>query len=75
MSRILGAVQTVIHKLIHLRESKKITQVQLASSLKKHQSYVAKVENCERRLDFIELYDWLKILDTDIIQVLSEIEE
>ncbi len=53
----------VIQILIELRESKKITQVQLASSLKKHQSYVAKVENFERRLDFIELYDWLKVLD------------
>ncbi len=53
----------VIQILIELRESKKITQVQLASSLKKHQSYIAKVENFERRLDFIELYDWLKVLD------------
>ena len=53
----------VIQILIELRESKKITQVQLASSLKNHQSYVAKVENFERRLDFIELYDWLKVLD------------
>ena len=53
----------VIQILIELRESKKITQVQLASSLKEHQSYVAKVENFERRLDFIELYDWLKVLD------------
>lgn len=53
----------VIKELIELRESKKMTQVQLASSLKKHQSYVAKVENFERRLDFIELYDWLIALD------------
>ena len=53
----------VIQILIELRESKKITRVQLASSLKEHQSYVAKVENFERRLDFIELYDWLKVLD------------
>lgn len=52
-----------IQKLIDLRESKKITQVQLASSLKKPQSYIAKVENFERRLDFIELYDWLIALD------------
>lgn len=52
----------VIQKLIDLRESKKITQVQLATSLRKPQSYVAKVENCERRLDFIELHDWLSAL-------------
>ena len=54
--------QKLIKQLIFLRESKKITQVQLASSLKKHQSYIAKVENLERRLDVIELYDWLNRL-------------
>lgn len=66
--------KTAIQKLIYLRESKKITQVQLASSLKKHQSYIAKVENCERRLDFIELYDWMRALDTDITYLFSEIQ-
>lgn len=35
--------RNVITKLIKLRELKKITQVQLATSLKKPQSYVAKV--------------------------------
>ena len=40
-----------------------MTQVQLATLLKKPQSCVAKVENFERRLDFIELYDWLYALD------------
>lgn len=62
----------VINELIGLRESKKMTQVQLASSLKKPQSYVAKVENFERRLDFIELYDWLNAIDSNFINFLSE---
>lgn len=52
----------IINELIVLREIKKITQVQLASSLKKPQSYIAKVETFERRLDFIELHDWLTAL-------------
>ena len=60
-----------IRKLIELRESKVMTQVQLASSLKKPQSYVAKVENFERRLDFIELYDWLTILDEKVSNFLG----
>ena len=55
-----------IRKLIELRESKVMTQLQLASSLKKPQSYVAKVENFDRRLDIIELQDWLNALDIDI---------
>ena len=37
--------RTIINELTKLRESKDITQVQLATSLKKHQSYIAKVEN------------------------------
>jgi len=64
--------RNVINRLIELRELKKITQVQLASSLKKPQSYVAKVENFERRLDFIELYDWLNAIDSNFINFFSE---
>lgn len=51
--------QKLIKQLVSLRELKNVTQVQLASSLKKPQSYVAKVENLERRVDVIELHDWL----------------
>ncbi len=62
----------IITELIKLRESKNMTQVQLASLLKKPQSYVAKVENCERRLDFIELHDWLTYLDEKITSFLND---
>ena len=55
----------LIQELITIRELKKITQVQVASSLKKPQSYVAKVENFDRRMDIIELYDWINALDAD----------
>ncbi|WP_156189521.1 helix-turn-helix domain-containing protein [Acinetobacter indicus] len=41
----------LIQELISIRESKKVTQVELATSLNKPQSYVAKVENLDRRLD------------------------
>lgn len=62
----------IIKELIVLRESKNMTQVQLALSLKKPQSYVAKVENCERRLDFIELHDWLTHLDEKTTTFLTD---
>lgn len=64
--------QSLIKKLIHVRELKNITQVELASSLKKPQSYVAKVENFDRRIDVIELNDWLIILDVSIINFLKD---
>lgn len=58
--------QDLIKKLIELRESKHMTQVELARLLNRPQSYVSKVEILERRLDVIELCDWLKVLDKEI---------
>lgn len=62
----------LIHELISIRESKKVTQVELATSLNKPQSYVAKVENLDRRLDILELTDWLTALDISIIQFIEK---
>lgn len=64
--------RTLINKLKKIRESKEMTQVELASSLKKPQSYIAKVENFERRLDIIELQDWLVVLDTKISDFITK---
>ena len=44
----------VIKMLRSLRESKGITQEQLASKLNITQGIVSKIESCERRIDFIE---------------------
>ena len=63
--------QDLIKKLIELRESKDMTQVELARLLDKPQSYVSKVEILERRLDVIELVDWLEALDTTIRSFIS----
>lgn len=58
--------QDLIKKLIELRESKDVTQVELAQRLGKPQSYVSsKVEILERRLDVIELIDWLTALSIE----------
>ena len=62
----------LIQELIDIRELKKITQVELATSLKKPQSYVAKVENLDRRIDVLELQDWLSVLDMSIIRFLEK---
>lgn len=42
-----------------------MTQVELASKLNKPQQYIAKVENLDRRIDAIELKEWLKALNAD----------
>lgn len=64
--------KNLIKELIQIREFKKITQVELATSLKKPQSYIAKVENLDRRLDVLELYDWLLALDTSIVDFMEK---
>lgn len=48
-----------------------MTQVELAHRLKKPQSYVSKIEILERRIDVIELRDWINALDENIAIFLS----
>ena len=50
-----------------------MTQVELAQHLGKPQSYVSKVEILERRLDVIELIDWLNALDTELAFFINQI--
>ncbi|WP_425079717.1 helix-turn-helix domain-containing protein [Ruegeria denitrificans] len=42
-----------------------MTQQALADALGKPQSFVAKVEGCERRLDVIEFKHWCEVLDVE----------
>jgi ribosome-binding protein aMBF1 (putative translation factor) len=52
----------LIDSLINARKKADITQQMLADKLNRPQSYVAKYENRERRLDLIELKDICKCL-------------
>ncbi|HFE9769516.1 TPA: helix-turn-helix domain-containing protein [Acinetobacter baumannii] len=63
--------QDLIKRLIELREPKNVTQVELARRLNKPQSYVSKIEILERRLDVIELMDWLEVMNTNVKDFLS----
>nr|WP_243897892.1 helix-turn-helix domain-containing protein [Acinetobacter soli] len=49
-----------------MHDSKSVTQVELARRLEKPQSYVSKVEILERRLDVIELIEWLNAQNIDL---------
>lgn len=66
--------QQLIEKIVALREEKKITQTQLAKLLGKPQSYVAKVENFDRRIDVVELLDWLSACETKPSQFMRHVE-
>ena len=64
----------LIEHLASIRSTKKITQQQLAKKLDQEQSFVSKVESIDRRLDIIELYDWLAALEYDHKQFFQDIE-
>ncbi|TAH68505.1 MAG: XRE family transcriptional regulator [Rhodopseudomonas palustris] len=56
--------------LVAARKKKRMTQTQLAEALGKPQSFVAKYENGERRIDVIEFVDIaavLKVVPGDIL--------
>ena len=63
----------MIRHLKRVRKAGGITQKQLAAKLGFSQSSVAKVEGLERRLDVIELIDWLHALGYDLEHFLYEV--
>lgn len=55
------------------RIARKVTQTELAKRLKKPQSYVAKYEQAERRLDVVEFFAVTDALGVDGAEVLSSV--
>jgi transcriptional regulator with XRE-family HTH domain len=53
-------------QLVAARHGAGLTQEQLAKRLKRHQSFVAKYEGGERRIDVIELLEIADILRLDV---------
>lgn len=60
----------LINNLRSLRKSKPLPQRALAQTLDVHQSYIAKVEGFERRLDILELANWSNALGADLTREL-----
>lgn len=50
-----------LERLRQARKDKGLTQVDVAKLLGKHQSYVAKCESGERRVDIIELVEFARL--------------
>lgn len=65
--------QEVIGLLKKARQDKGMTQVQLAELLGKPQSFVAKFESGERRLDVVEFARIAKLLDVSALETLNKI--
>lgn len=65
--------QIVISALKKARKAKGITQSQLSSALGRPQSFIAKVENGERRLDIVEFIHLARLLALDPYPVLAKV--
>lgn len=63
----------IVEALKAIRVRRQLTQLFIAQRLGVQQSYVAKVEGFERRLDIIELFDWLAALDYEPQKFFQEI--
>jgi transcriptional regulator with XRE-family HTH domain len=52
----------LIARLRNARKTKSLSQREFGELIKKPQSFVSKVETCERRLDVIEVVEWCMAL-------------
>ena len=60
--------------LKQLRESRKLSQADVAARLNSPQSYVSKYETGERRLDFVETQDVCMALGTTLADLVKKFE-
>lgn len=49
----------------------KLRQIDVAASLHKPQSYVAKVENGERQLEFVEALEYCEVIGLDVHNLIT----
>lgn len=63
-----------IQLMIKSRQQAKLTQQQVADRLNKPQSYIAKFERGERRLDIIEFLDLADVLSIDVNETLEQLK-
>lgn len=65
--------EVLIQCLVKAREAAGMTQQAVADRLGKPQSFVAKYENGERRLDVVEFIEIAQVLDADTVAIIGEL--
>lgn len=73
MSKSLGSPRhkALIALLVEKREAAGLTQAQLAEKLGEYQSFVARLESGQRRVDVVEFLELAEILDFDAAKALK----
>ncbi|MEI7168439.1 helix-turn-helix domain-containing protein [Pectobacterium parmentieri] len=64
----LSSITSVLRRI-----AKEVTQESLAQALDRPQSFIAKVENGERRLDIVEFVYLARLLSIDPISIIGKI--
>ncbi|MCB5205451.1 helix-turn-helix domain-containing protein [Neorhizobium sp. T786] len=77
MTKTLGTTrqEALVALLKKSREAASLTQAELASKLGEYQSFVARLESGQRRVDVIEFLELARILRFDPLKVLKELSE
>lgn len=63
----------MISRLVDERHRLDVSQRDLADRLGQSRSFVSKVEIFERRLDFVQLVDWVRALEVDERKFLADL--
>ena len=65
--------QRLIDALIEARRQAELTQAELAERLERPQSFIAKIENGERRLDVVEFIDLVEAAGAQPQKILAQV--
>ncbi|MEP7296808.1 MAG: helix-turn-helix transcriptional regulator [Burkholderiales bacterium] len=64
-----------VQMLRDVRSAVGLTQIELADRLKIHQTEISRVERGIRRLDVLELHDWLEALSVPLVEFVVELDD
>lgn len=69
-----SAYKVLLDLLVGARETRGVTQVELARRLEMTQSAISKVERGERRLDVVELHAWCRALGYSFLTLSKQLD-
>ncbi|WP_033482646.1 helix-turn-helix domain-containing protein [Xanthomonas citri] len=67
--------QTLLELLVEIRNKAGLKQAELAEELGRPQSYVSAVERGGRRLDLLQLYEYCRACDHDLVSFVRRFEK